>query len=243
MEQRSRSPGCGARKQRASPASQSQDRGDDFVQLQPGRLHARSPAAYRQAPTSGLLACLPALLTRWTQSPSKYFHARRGGRCLIKNHAGGVCMTGAPNSQQNRPSLKAEVSASSKTSNRVRTQSAMEAKVSCRGRLVNGRQRTGRRPTLHSTSHPVLNGVAQALLLPLRFPPISWVAAAKVGLDDEAQLKLRGLGEGHAQKRTRTILLSCQMTLPCSMLTLAIGAVPPRCRSFVPHATSCRTTS
>lgn len=62
MEQRSRSPGCGARKQRASPGSQSQDRGDNFVQMHPGRLHAPSPAAYRQAPTSGPLASRPRSL-------------------------------------------------------------------------------------------------------------------------------------------------------------------------------------
>lgn len=110
-------------------------------------------------------------------------YARRDGRCLTKKHAGGVCMTGAPNSQQNSPSLKAEVSASNKTPNRVRTHSAMEAKVSCRGRHVNGRQRTGRRPTLHSTSHPVPNGVAQALiLLPVRFPPIIGWQRQKSGL-------------------------------------------------------------
>lgn len=77
----------------------------------------------------------------------------------------------------------------------------------------------------------------------LRCVPLhSWVAAAKVGLDDEAQLKLRGLGEDHGQKRTRTILLSCRMTPPCSLLALPLELFPPRCRNFVPHATACRTT-
>lgn len=141
-------------------------------------------------------------------------------------------MTGAPYSQQTSPSLKAEV--------RRQVKHPIEsAHTRPWKRRVNGRQKTGRRPTLQSTSHHVLNGVAQAqapLLL------VRWVAAAKVGLDDAAQLKLCGLGEGHGQKRTRTILLPCRMTPPCSLLTLPLELFPPRCRNFVAHATECRTT-
>lgn len=84
-----------------------------------------------------------------------------------------------------------------------------------------GEQRTRRRPTSHPV--PKWRGPGPPLRPCL---PFLWVAAAKVGLEDAAQLKLRGLGEDYGQKRTRTILPLCRMTLPCSMLTLPIGAVP-----------------
>lgn len=144
-------------------------------------------------------------------------------------------MTGAPNSQQNSPSLEAHSPASNKTPNRVRTHSAMKANVSRRGRRVNGRpeEHDGGLPP---NPFPEWRGPGPPLGVSL---PVPWVAAAKVGLEDEAQLKLRGLGEDYGRKRTRAILLSCRMTPPCSTLALPIGAVPPRCRNFVPHATSC----
>lgn len=90
--------------------------------------------------------------------------------------------------------------------------------------------------------HPTLFSMAWPRPSSLAFLPIPWVAAAKVGLDDAAQLKLRGLGGDHGQKRTRTILLPCRMTLPCSIAYTAIGAVPQRCKNFVPYAPRRRTT-